>query len=106
MPIARNWPELHLCGPFCREVSPFADFPDTLTDAIGGYAGYLSGEVESRYQIIAILNQSVYIYLRIGLSPLDGRPMGKISIEEVVSHTKKVPETGLRTVVAANIQSV
>lgn len=39
---------LRLCGPFCREVSPFVDFPPQLRDAIEGHVGYLSGGIESK----------------------------------------------------------
>jgi hypothetical protein len=39
---------LRLCGPFCREVPPFADFPMHLRDVIEGPVGYLSGGLESK----------------------------------------------------------
>lgn len=39
---------LRLCGPFCREVPPFADFPPELRAVIEGPVGYLSGGLESR----------------------------------------------------------
>lgn len=38
---------LRLCGPFCREVSPFADFPPGLRAVIEGPAGYINGGLES-----------------------------------------------------------
>ena len=39
---------LRLCGPFCREVSPFADFPAQLRSVIEGPIGYLNGGLESK----------------------------------------------------------
>jgi N-methylhydantoinase A/oxoprolinase/acetone carboxylase beta subunit len=39
---------LRLCGPFCREVPPFADFPDSLRAVVEGPVGYLDGGLESR----------------------------------------------------------
>lgn len=38
---------LRLCGPFCREVSPFADFPSALREVLEGPVGYLLGGLES-----------------------------------------------------------
>jgi hypothetical protein len=39
---------LRLCGPFCREVPPFAGFPPRLRDIMEGYVGYLDGGLESK----------------------------------------------------------
>ena len=39
---------LRLCGPFCREVLPFAGFPQQLRDVVEGYIGYLDGGLESK----------------------------------------------------------
>jgi hypothetical protein len=39
---------LRLCGPFCREVPPFAGFPQLLRDVVEGYVGYLEGGLESK----------------------------------------------------------
>jgi hypothetical protein len=39
---------LRLCGPFCREVPPFAGFPQRLRDVVEGYIGYLDGGLESK----------------------------------------------------------
>lgn len=38
---------IRLCGPFCREVSPFADFPSRLKRVIEGCTGYVDGGLES-----------------------------------------------------------
>ena len=38
---------LRLCGPFCREVSPFADFPNALREVVEGPVRYLQGGLES-----------------------------------------------------------
>ena len=40
---------LRLCGPFCREVRPFIDFPPSLRNIVEGYSGYLKGGLESKY---------------------------------------------------------
>lgn len=40
---------LRLCGPFCREVPPFADFPDKLSSVIHGPVGYLDGGLECMF---------------------------------------------------------
>ncbi len=40
---------LRLCGPFCREVPPFADFPDDLKAIVEGPVGYLNGGLESKF---------------------------------------------------------
>lgn len=39
---------LRLCGPFCREVPPFVDFPSNLRETMEGSVEYLSGGLESR----------------------------------------------------------
>jgi hypothetical protein len=38
---------LRLCGPFCREVPPLADFPAELRAVVEGPVGYLDGGRES-----------------------------------------------------------
>lgn len=38
---------LRLCGPFCREVPSFADFPGRLRGVLEGYTAYLDGGLES-----------------------------------------------------------
>ena len=38
---------LRLCGPFCREVPSFADFPTRLRNILEGYTAYLDGGLES-----------------------------------------------------------
>ena len=38
---------LRLCGPFGREVPPFADFPSSLRQVLDGYTAYLDGGLES-----------------------------------------------------------
>lgn len=38
---------LRLCGPYSREVPPFAGFPRQLRSIIEGHTAYLSGGVES-----------------------------------------------------------
>lgn len=38
---------LRLCGPFCREVSPFTDFPDELRSILEGPVSYINGGLES-----------------------------------------------------------
>lgn len=38
---------LRLCGPFCREVPPFTDFPAALREVVEGYSAYLDGGLES-----------------------------------------------------------
>lgn len=40
---------LRLCGPFCREVPPFEDFPVQLRRVVEGYAAYIDGGLESTY---------------------------------------------------------
>lgn len=40
---------LRLCGPFCREVPPFADFPPELREVVEGPVGYVSGGLESKH---------------------------------------------------------
>lgn len=39
---------LRLCGPFCREVPPFAEFPSRLRATVAGYSAYLDGGLESK----------------------------------------------------------
>lgn len=39
---------LRLCGPFCREVPPFGDFPDELRAILAGPVGYINGGLESK----------------------------------------------------------
>lgn len=38
---------LRLCGPFCRQIAPFEEFPPALRAATQGYVGYLMGGLES-----------------------------------------------------------
>lgn len=38
---------IRLCGPFCREVAPFADFPADLRDVIEGPVWCIDGGLES-----------------------------------------------------------
>ena len=38
---------LRLCGPFCREVPSFSDFPTQLRSVVEGYTAYLDGGLES-----------------------------------------------------------
>lgn len=40
---------LRLCGPFCREVAPFADFPAELRSILHGPVGYLDGGLECMF---------------------------------------------------------
>lgn len=42
---------LRLCGPFCREVPSFTDFPSPLRSVIEGYSAYLDGGLESEFLI-------------------------------------------------------
>jgi N-methylhydantoinase A/oxoprolinase/acetone carboxylase beta subunit len=39
---------LRLCGPFCREVPPFSDFPAALRQVVEGYSAYVDGGLESQ----------------------------------------------------------
>lgn len=39
---------IRICGPFCREVPPFADFPSELRGVIEGPVAYISGGLESQ----------------------------------------------------------
>lgn len=39
---------LRLCGPFCREVPPFGDFPEELQSVLAGPVGYINGGLESK----------------------------------------------------------
>lgn len=40
---------LRLCGPFCRQVPPFAGFPQRLRNVVEGYVAYLDGGLESKH---------------------------------------------------------
>lgn len=42
---------LRLCGPFCREVPPFADFPPALRRIVEGYTAYVDGGLESNFTL-------------------------------------------------------
>ena len=40
---------LRLCGPFCREVPPFTDYPAPLRRVLEGYSAHLDGGLESKF---------------------------------------------------------
>ncbi|OKL56411.1 hypothetical protein UA08_08053 [Talaromyces atroroseus] len=73
---------LRLCGPFCREVAPFEEFPPSLRAVIQGHVGYLSGGVE-----------------------VDGRRIGDIDEGEVLDHARQIRERADKAVVVIGVFS-
>ncbi|OQU97298.1 Hydantoinase/oxoprolinase domain-containing protein isoform 3 [Cladophialophora immunda] len=73
---------LRLCGPFCREVEPFAGFPPRLKDAVCGYWAYLNGGLE-----------------------IDGRIITEVDEEEVLRHTQTIKDAGIVSVAVVGVFS-
>ncbi|KAH8881758.1 hypothetical protein GQ53DRAFT_799011 [Thozetella sp. PMI_491] len=73
---------LRLCGPFGREVPPFADWPADLAAVLKGPIGYLSGGLE-----------------------LDGRLIGEVSKDEVLQHAENIMKAGITAVVVIGVFS-
>ncbi|RFU35526.1 hypothetical protein B7463_g800, partial [Scytalidium lignicola] len=73
---------LRLCGPFCREVPPFAGFPQRLRNVVEGYVGYLDGGLE-----------------------IDGRVIAEINEQEVVKHAAAIREGCITAIVVIGVFS-
>ncbi|KAI1621965.1 putative Hydantoinase/oxoprolinase, partial [Exophiala viscosa] len=73
---------LRLCGPFCREVPPFVDFPRELREVVEGPVGYLNGGLE-----------------------IDGRVIASIDEDEVIRHAHAIVDAGISTVVVNGVFS-
>ncbi|CAM1505875.1 Fc.00g115120.m01.CDS01 [Cosmosporella sp. VM-42] len=73
---------LRLCGPFCREVPPFTDFPAPLRRVLEGYSAYLDGGLE-----------------------IDGRSIKKVREDEVITHANEIRKRNISTVVVVGIFS-
>ncbi|KAH8896141.1 putative hydantoinase/oxoprolinase [Thozetella sp. PMI_491] len=71
---------LRLCGPFGREVPPFADWPPALRAVLEGPVKHLSGGLE-----------------------LDGRSIGEISKEEVLQSAKAIKEQKITAAVVIGV---
>ncbi|KEF51868.1 uncharacterized protein A1O9_12206 [Exophiala aquamarina CBS 119918] len=71
---------LRLCGPFCREVPPFGDFPEELRSVLAGPVGYISGGLE-----------------------IDGRVIAEIDEAEVRSFADTLSEAEVKTVVVNGV---
>lgn len=78
MPVA----VLRLCGPYAREVPPFAGFPARLRAIVEGYTAYLSGGVE-----------------------IDGRLIARVDEDEVRRVARELRDEGLRNVVVVGVYS-
>ncbi|KIV91366.1 hypothetical protein PV10_05911 [Exophiala mesophila] len=73
---------LRLCGPFCREVVPFTDFPTELRSVLQGPVGYINGGLE-----------------------IDGRLISDIDDAQVLEFADKIIQAGVHTVVVNGVFS-
>ncbi|KAF4345368.1 hydantoinase oxoprolinase [Fusarium beomiforme] len=73
---------VRLCGPFCREVPPFSDFPIPLRQVVEGYSAYVDGGLE-----------------------IDGRCIKEVDPAEVIRHAGEIRKRGISTVVVVGIFS-
>jgi len=93
---------LRLCGPFCREVPPFADFPRQLRAVVEGYTGYLSGGLERKCaRDLSVRSQ----WTDLVLLPVDGRRIAEVNEEEVIEHAQRIKESGIQAVVVIGVFS-
>lgn len=91
---------LRLCGPFCREVPPFGDFPEELRRILAGPIGYVNGGFESKTHCHTPENDT-----SLTSSIVDGRTIGEIDEAEVLNFASILSDEGIKTVVVNGVFS-
>ncbi|KAE8379330.1 hypothetical protein BDV26DRAFT_280343 [Aspergillus bertholletiae] len=73
---------VRLCGPFTKQVPPFAEFPSDLKDLMAGPVFYLDGGLE-----------------------IDGREIAPLNVEQIKATVKSIQEAGIKMVALLGVFS-